>query len=414
MQREIVQNGPSKFHGYTIVIAALVIIILSHGSRYAFGVFFKPVLTEFGWTRAATSGAFTLSLMINGLLGIAMGGLTDKFGPRIILTLCGLLTGMGYILMSQIDELWQLYLFYGVIVGIGMGGFWVPLLSTIARWFVKRRNIMTGITLTGTGIGMLILSPLSNWLISVYDWRLSYIILGLVILAGIFASSQFVKRDPGQIGEVPDGYSDITHQQREPLVKELSVIEAVHTRQLWVAFAMFICFGFAVFSIVVHVAAHVTDLGNSASVAATVLAFTGGLSILGRIVMGVIADRIGNRRSFIVGFILMISSLLVLMVATEIWMFYLFAIIFGFAFGGMGVSESPLIARLFGLSSHGTIFGIVAFGFTLGSATGPLFVGYIFDVTGSYQFAFLFLVTISIIGLILTILLRPISGNTTL
>lgn len=411
MQTEIAHNGSRKFHGYTIVIIALLIIILTHGSRYAFGIFFKPVLTEFSWTRAATSGAFALSLMINGLLGIVMGGLTDKLGPRIILTICGLITGAGYLLMSQMNELWQLYLFYGVVVGIGMGGIWVPLLSTIARWFIKRRSLMTGIALTGTGVGMLILSPLSNWLISVYDWRFSYIVLGAVILVVIVSCSQLLKRDPGEMGEVPDGYSSITNHQQESKVNELSLTDAAHTRQLWIVFAMFICFGIAMFSVIVHVAAYITDLGISASVAANVLAVMGGLNITGRIAMGVVADRIGNRRSLIIGFILLTSALVLLIATTEIWMFYLFAIIFGFAFGGMGVCESPLIARLFGLSSHGIIFGILNFGFTIGSAAGPLFVGYIFDITESYHFAFLVLVTISIIGLILTILIKPVSGN---
>ena len=126
---------PTFFYGH-IVIWSLAIIMLTIWIPYtAFGVFFKPVLTEFGWTRALTSGAFSLAMIISGLLTIVMGALNDKFGPRVVLTLCGSLLGLGYLLMSQVNAIWQFYLFYGVIIGIGMGGSVIPLLSTVARWF---------------------------------------------------------------------------------------------------------------------------------------------------------------------------------------------------------------------------------------------------------------------------------------
>ncbi len=161
---------PRFFYGYIVVVAALFIMVAIYGVFYAFGIFFKPVLAELGWTRAMTSGAFSLAWIVQGLLAIGMGGLNDRLGPRLVMTLCGFILGLGFLLMSQISAVWQLYLFYGVIIGIGMAGSWVPLVSTVARWFVKRRNIMTGIVVTGMGIGTLIGAPAANWLISVYDW----------------------------------------------------------------------------------------------------------------------------------------------------------------------------------------------------------------------------------------------------
>ena len=144
---------PKLFYGYIVVVVAFFVMAVMWGTYNAFGVFFNPVLAEFGWTRAMTSGAFSLSLLVSGLSAILMGRLTDRIGPRWVVTLCGFLMGLGYLLISQVTAVWQLYLFYGVIIGIAMGGSWVPLMSTVARWFSARRSLMTGICLVGLGIG---------------------------------------------------------------------------------------------------------------------------------------------------------------------------------------------------------------------------------------------------------------------
>ncbi|MCK4961003.1 MAG: MFS transporter, partial [Anaerolineales bacterium] len=337
----------------------------------AFGVFFKPMLTEFGWTRAMTSGAFSLSMMIYGVLGIVVGGLNDRFGPRVVLTLCGLLLGLGYLLMSQVSALWQMYLFYGVIIGTGMSGVWVPQLSTVARWFVGRRTLMTGIVLAGVSLGQLIGPPVTTRLIAVYDWRLSYIMLGgAVLLVVLFA--QFLRRDPTQMGQLPYGADEGKQPELTSDTPSFSLREAAYTAQFWVAFSIFFCFGFALFAIVVHIVPHAIELGISATSAANILATMGGGRILGNYVLGNFADRIGNRQIFIIGFILMSASLLWLVPAKEAWMLYLFAVVFGIAYGGCAVAESPLVAGLFGLSSHGLILGVLVLGFSIGAAIGPL------------------------------------------
>ena len=141
------------FYGYIVVVAAFCIMVVMWGTFHAFGIFFNPVLAEFGWTRAMTSGAFSLSLLVSGFSAIFMGRLTDRIGPRLVLALCGFLLGLGYLLISRVSAFWQLYLLYGVIIGIAMGGSWVPLMSTVARWFVARRSMMTGVVLAGLGTG---------------------------------------------------------------------------------------------------------------------------------------------------------------------------------------------------------------------------------------------------------------------
>ena len=400
---------PRFFYGYIVVVAAFVIMTVSFGLYSAFGLFFKPLLTEFGWTRAMTSGAYSLSMILHGVLGVIMGGLNDKFGPRVVMTFCGFILGLGYLLMSQTSTLWQLYLFYGVIIGIGMSGIWVPLMSSVARWFVRRRSLMTGIVIAGAGIGQMIAPPVISRLISTYGWRLSYIILGSAVLLFMVLASQFLRRDPIKMGQLPYGEGEIEGKQQllESETKAVSLKEAVYSTQFWLVFIMLSCFGFAMIAVMVHIVPHATDLGISAVSAANILAAMGGIAILGNYIMGSVADRTGNRWVFIIGFTLMVVALCWLVPARELWMLYVFAVIFGFAQGGVAPSESPMVASLFGLRSHGLIYGVLSLGFTIGASIGPLMTGYIFDLTGSYQAAFLVGAVVGFVGLILSIILRP-------
>jgi len=401
------KTEPRFFYGHILVIIAFFVMVASWGVYNAFGVFFKPLQAEFGWSSAVTSGAFSLSMIIYGVLGIIVGGLTDRFGPRIVMTICGFLVGLGFVLMSQVNAIWQLYLFYGVIVGIGMSGVWVPQLSTVARWFVRRRSLMTGIVVAGVGIGQMIGSPVASRLIAAYDWRLSYIILGGVVLVVMVLAAQFMKRDPTKMGLLPYGENEVKQQGLASETRAFSLREAVHTTQFWIALAMFFCSGFGVFGITVHIVPHAIELGISAVSAASILAAMGGINILGTYVLGGLGDRIGNRQVFIIGFILMAAAFFWLVPARELWMFYLFAVVFGFAMGGMGAVESPLVAWLFGLRSHGLLYGVVHIGFTVGAAVGPVVMGYIFDLTGSYRMAFLVCGIVGILGIIIAVLLRP-------
>jgi len=403
---------PRFFYGYIVVGAAILIMAIMWGAYNSFGIFFKPVLTDFNWTRAMISGALSLSWIVQGLLGITMGRLTDRFGPRVVLTISGFLVGLGYLLMSQIGAVWQLYLFYGVIIGAGMGGSWVPIVSTVARWFAKRRSLMTGIVLSGVSIGTSIAPPVASRLISAYDWRMSYIIVGGIVLVVVVLVAQLLRRDPTQARQKPYSGSEEEKQEPESETHPLSLREAVHTQQFWLTSGMFFCLGFCVYTIMAHIVLHANGLGISPTSAANILATIGGLSIVGRIALGSAADRFGNRRVFVIGFILMAATLFWLVPAKEAWGLYLFAAVFGFAFGGCVTSQSPLVARLFGLSSHGLILGVInLLGFTLGAAVGPLIAGYIFDITSSYQLAFIVAAATGVVGLILTVLLSPIERS---
>jgi len=288
-----------------------------------------------------------------------------------------------------------------------MSGVWVPQLSTVARWFVKRRTLMTGIVIAGIGIGQLIGPPVISRLIVAYDWRFSFVLLGSIVLVVMVVAAQFLRRDPAQMGQLPYGINDREEPELESEAKSFSFKEAVRANQFWLSFIIFFCLGFCLLALTVHIVPHVIDLGISAVSAANILAALGGMGILGNYVLGGLADRIGNRWVFIIGFILMAASLLWLVPARQVWMFYLFAVVCGFAHGGMGAAESPLVAGLFGLRYHGLIYGVIHIGFTTGAAVGPFITGYIFDLTGSYQMAFLLCVAVSVIGIIVAAILRP-------
>ena len=407
----IENRKPKFFYGYIVVVAAFCVMVVAGGVSVIFGVFFEPMLTEFGWTRAMFSGATSLRIFITTLLGIVGGRLTDKFGPRPVATASGLFLGLSFFLMSRISTIWQLYLVFGVITGAGMSGLFVPMISTVARWFVKRRGMMTGIVLSGASLGLIIMPPLASWLIITYGWRTSYTIIGLIAMIVIILATQFIKRAPAQVGQLPDGENRVKAESLDLLARSLSLREAIHTRQLWLLCAVFGCLWFSTMAIWVHIVIHAIDLGIPAISAASILAIMGVAGIAGRVLIGSLTDRIGHKSALLIGFTLVSASLLWLLVAKELWALYLFAVIFSFGTAGLVVLETPLIARLFGLGSLGVIMGSVEFVSVTLSIPSSIVTGYIFDIRDSYQLAFLICVGVSVIGLMLSLLLRPITNK---
>jgi MFS family permease len=269
---------------------------------------------------------------------------------------------------------------------------------------------MTGIVAAGSGIGALIGPPVASRLIPIYGWRMSYVILGSFTLFTVVLSAQLVKKDPTQIGQVPYGDNQINQVGSNLRVEGLPLREAVSSLQFWVFFMTGFCYGYCLFAIMVHIIPHAIESGISAVRAANILATIGCLIILGKVVLGRVGDMVGNRRTLILGFILMSVALICLVPAKIAWMIFLIAGIFGFAFGGISVSHSPLVAELFGLRSHGLIYGVFGISVGCGGAMGPLMTGYLFDVTNSYQMAFLVCAVISLTGILFAAFLRQ-SGH---
>jgi MFS family permease len=403
------EKGQLKFfYGYIVVIANFLILVSMYGTLYSFGVFLKPVLSEFGWTRAMTSGAYSLCFLLSGAVAMATGRLNDRFGPRVIMSCSGLLLGSGYFLMSKIGTIWELYLYYGVIVGVGMGGGIAPSLSTVARWFVKKRGVMTGITIAGTGTGTLVTPLIANWLVSIYSWRASFTMIGMTVFILIVGLAQLLIRDPGRKGLSPYGSKTAVADRSNLDAAGLSLQEAVRTGQLWILFVIYVCAGFFIQIIIVHIVIHATGLGILPVSAASVLSIVGVGSLVGRVMGGGVSDRFGNKPTITVALIFMGAGFIWLLAARELWMLYIFAIIFGLSYGEILCMMSLLPVELFGLRSQGAILGITIFGSTIGGSIGPVVAGRIFDITGSYQVAFMICVAVAIAGLILTIFIRPV------
>jgi MFS family permease len=399
------------FHGYNIVITSFFIQAVCIGAMFTYGVFFREFQQEFGWSRALISGASSTAFFVMGTGAVIAGTLNDRIGPRIILTVSGVFLGLGYLLMSQINVPWQLYVLYGLFAGIGFSTHDVIILSTIARWFVKYRGMMSGIVKVGTGAGQFLGPLMASVLISGFGWRNAYLIIGGSVLAGLVALAQFMKRDPGKMGLLPDGEKQNTDGKTPPEEDNgVSLRATLHSMQFWgICFAEFAVF-FCLLTIPVHIVPHAMDQGLKPAMAAFVLSTIGGASILGRLVMGTANDKIGGKYSLMTCFIILIVSFVLLQFTGSPWMMFLFAFIYGFAHGGFFTVMSPMIAEFFGMGSHGQLFGIVLFFGTMGGAIGPMLTGYLFDITGAYQMAFIVLTAFAIVGLIPIMLLRPLRG----
>jgi MFS family permease len=406
VQKGIIEEVFDRFYyGYIVVSACFVILFVIFGVHYTFGLYLKPILAEFGWSRAITSGAYSLSWLIQGPSGLVMGKLNDKYGPRIVLSLCGILLFAGIYLTTTISASWQLYLFYGVFTGIGTGGTYVPIVSTIARWFNYRRATMTGIAISGMGFGTFLMSPLANYLISNYGWRTSYTVLGFVLLIVALLAAQVLKLGPKTSTSLPGTHEIESESKVLKDDKSITLKEAIVQSAFWKAFGIFFCFGFCLMAILVHIAPHAVDIGKSTFTAAGLVASVGIASIAGKIIFGYVGDRIGNIKIYVICFAIMFFSLWLPISTTAEFLLYLFAILFGLAYGGNASSQSPLTAQMFGLKSHGVIMGALNTGFTSGATMGPLAAGFLFDIGGNYTTAFFVIVAISFIGCMLSLIL---------
>ncbi len=401
------KKSPKFFYGYVIVAAGFLSSMFMVGAFTSFGVFFKPLLSEFGWTRAMTSAAMSIATMVMGFSSLANGRLTDKYGPKIVLMACGFLMGLGFLLVSQVNALWQLYLFYGLLVGSGMSAVDITITATIVRWFVKKRGMMAGIAKVGAGIGITVGSLWVNWLISNNGWRQAYAILGSTILVGVISMALFFKRDPQQIGALPDGASGlpVTGQAADP--RQFSLREAMSTRQFGLFTAIWFSFMFCIQMVMVHIVPHATDVGISAAFAAGILSVIGAFSILGRLGLTSLSDIWGTRTAYIITFALLVTALIWLQFTRETWTFYLFAALYGTAHGASFALLSPMVAGLFGLGSLATILGVILFVGTFGGLVSPTLAGWLFDKMGNYQLAFGIALALSSIGLLLVSQLKP-------
>ena len=387
------------FYGYVIVLVAFMLQAVGWGVFNSMGVFFKPFMDEFGWSRALISSAFSLAMLVCGMSSILQGRLSDRFGPRLVMAVGGVFLGIGYLLMSQVSHFWQVYLFCTLIIGFGISGTDVVMLSTTSRWFLRFRGLVTGIAKVGTGVGMLVMPLLLNGFMDRYGWRTTFLGLGVFSLAVYVCLAQLLVRDPRKMDLWPDNAKKVLYGLDPETEQGLDTKQAVRTRSFWTICIAYILALFCLTTMLLHVVPHVIDMGFSPTGGARILSTLGAVSILGRFVMGGTADRIGTKPVLVICFGCLTMGLFWLQIADRFWMLVVFAFLHGFAHGGFYAIVAPSTAEYFGTRSHGELFGIVTFVSTFGAAAGPVLAGLIFDATGSYQMVFRILAGASVVGL---------------
>jgi MFS family permease len=416
IEKTLTTNSKKSVFGYyAIVIGAFLAILNSGMVIVAFGVFFKPVSAQFDWSRAETSGAFSLATIISGIVGIIAGRLGDRYNPSLVIIACGALEGIAYILLSQMNSLWQLYFYFGILVGTGMANL-VPATSIVARSYQKQRGLMSGIAMAGAPVGSALVPPLATMLINRYDWSTSYVIVGcfalfLMVFCGIcLLRRSCIKGPSDQSASFREGSDSARNTEKKSRISTTatngkSLSQVIRSWPFWCFSLILFCGYFSQQDMIVHIVPHATDIGISPANAALILTIICIANIMGNYFTGLAADKISSRLSLIITMAILTISSLVLIFANSLWGLFIFAILFGIAWGGTSTLRSTMIVELFGLSSHGSITGAVFFISVLGGTIGPLLTGYIFDVSGHYEAAFIVISILSLSGLILSLAL---------
>ena len=400
------------FYGWVVVVACLVISTVSFAIRLSFGVFFKALESDFGWTRAQTSGIFSVYMLLCCIIGVLAGLALDRYKPVIIFMVTGFVTGLGLLLTSQVTEQWQLFVTYSLLLAAGTGATNPLMMALIPRWFTGRRGLPLGIMSCGAGIGLVITAPVSDYLISSYGWQTSYFIMGLAALCIMIPFASLLKEPPRQEAPLANGRglsdtdSKVSAGQDLNKPKEFSILQLVKTRNFWLLLSIFFLWGICIFVVLVHIIPHAIDLGISSSRAASILSVIGIISIPSRLLMGKASDGLGRKRATIVCALIQAAAMLSLLWATNLWTLYIFAALFGFSWGGSSPVMAALVADISGLGHIGLIMGLVFVGLSIGSAIGPTLAGHLFDISSSYIPAFLGLTVVTLIVIVLTILLQ--------
>ena len=396
------------FYGWIVVAAASVILALQWGFHESFGIFFTELYRDLVLTRTEVSGSYALFYVVSSTLGILTGRLNDKYGPRLMLMISVIVISIGCALMSVVNTLWQLYVVYGVIIAVGASFGWVPVIATVCHWFVKKRGMALGITKGATGIGMFIMPPFSQFLIIKLGWRISYLIIAGFICAVGLPASRFTSLDPAEKGLYPDNMKGTVkntgNDKRISNIRGFTIKQALRTKQFWLLFALSAIFALP-FGIWVHLKAYMVGFGISEMTAANVIGLSGAAYVVGVLVINYLSDRIGRKKPLIISLLFMGLMMLWLLRAREPWEFYVFSIIIGFFWGGLGLF-SAIIADWFGLKFLGSIFGILDASWGIGAGISPILAGYIFDTTGSYQLSIIMGAVVIFITTGLALLLR--------
>ncbi len=408
-----------RFYGWT----ALIGVMLAYGGLcgdiiYAYCIFLPAMGESFHWSRSALSGPYGLFIIVGGMLGPVAGITVSRFGARKNIILCNIVAALGLLGMSQVGELWHVYLFFGAMAGMSLGfGEFISVTTVINNWFIRRRALAMGLLFASGGIGGFVFPPLISWLISGFGWRAAWACIAAihfmltVILAGILIRSR-----PEDIGQVPDGLSDAPGQHLSEKTAARRVYQtsvdwtlkdALRAPTLWLIIASFSAFFFASNMLTTHQVAYLEGLNFSPMMSATVFGLMIGISIIGRLLSGALALRFEGRYLAAIFLTLMGLGILTLISARDVSFIYLYSILMGIGFGGMIVLMPNLLGAYFGRTHYSRIVGWTTPIITLVCAASPVIAGFLYDVTGKYFLSFFLAAVLIFASVIIALLSRP-------
>lgn len=392
------------YYGWVIVIASALLIAITYGLMYGYAVYFKPLADYFKWDRASVSLIYSVSMVIRGAVAIGIGWLADRYGPKLLMIFCGFMILSGLILSSQVKEMWQLYITYGIIESIGLSGAYVIGTSITTRWFTEHRGLALGIVSTGSGFGTLFIVPGIERIINVYDWSQTFIITG--IAGGIITIAlALLLHSPPKSKSKLAATSEAQNKKRDSY-SDTYLLKTLKDPRMILLMISFFFFFFSVQIVMVHLVNYATDMGITPLIAATFISVIGAVSIISRLATGTGSDKLGIQNIMILTRIFLIIAFVCLIFSHTLPTFYLFAILFSLPYGGE-VPQIPLfIGKYFGIKSIATLVGINLFIITVGGAFGSWIAGLIFDNTGNYEWAFIAGALAGAVSLISILILR--------
>jgi len=370
----------TAFYGWPIVGVGAVVSCVGFGAMISLTVFLAPIAEAMGWSRTGISTAALINWLCMGLGGFVWGALSDRFGTRAIVLTGGVLLGFGFVTASQTTSLIQFQLVFGVIVGLAAGSFYIPLTATTTRWFTRHRSLAVALVSAGLSVGSAIMGPLARWLITTHDWRFAMLVIGDVVWLVVIPSAFLVREPPAPATTVVRGAAARTDG--------LTVTQAVRTPQFAaIALTYFACCA-AHSGPIFHMVTNAIDHGVAAMAAATVFSAAALASLAGKLICGVLADRVGAKRVLVAGLALQAVAVSLYLLTRDLTGFYAVALMFGFAYGGVMPLYAILVREYFGERIMGAVFGAVAFVSTLGMALGPWAGGRLYDAFGTYAWLF--------------------------
>jgi MFS family permease len=324
-----------------------------------------------------------------------MGAATDKYGPRLVIGAGALLMGAGMILTALISELWQLYLIYALLISGGVAAVYVPLTTTVSRWFHTKLGLALGLLNAGSGVGMIVMSPMAGALISFYNVRTAYVVIGCTVLILSVLCAQFLRKEPQSVGLLPYGYSATPKPEPDQAfsaedgqegVVGLSFKEALNSKPFQALAIIAFMYGVCFFTVTINIVPHATDLGIPSLTASTILSVIGGFFIVGVLVIGNAADRFGHKKLLALCIVLLSASVIWLTSLTSFALFSVFSVLIGFAYGGIRVTLAGVSADLFGSKSLGTIFGSIIAAALVGGAIGTVLGNIIYELSDPHSY----------------------------